>query len=472
MDFYRLLFQQGNHIQEEIRIMKPTPDAQKHYLFTNKALTALILPLIIEQLLAVLVGMADTIMIASVGESAVSGVSLVDSVMLLLINAFQALATGGAVVAGQYLGTKNRKKACESSTQLVWFVTILAVIVMAVMYLGKNFILHVVFGQIEADVMYHANIYLLIVTASVPFIALYNAGAAVFRSMGNSKVSMQVSLLMNAINVAGNAILIYGFHRGAEGVAIPTLVSRMVAGILITVLLLNQNLTLHIKPSFHYRFNKIMVKKILQIGIPNGLENSMFQLGKIIVLSLVSTFGTYAIAANAVGNVFASFQILPGMAINLGITTVISQCVGAHDYDQARYYTRKLLKITYVLTFLTVVIMMASSSLIVQAYNLSDITAAEAVKIFFLHSVSAAIIWPIAFSVPASLRAAGDVQYCMIVSIASMWICRIVFSYILGRFMGLGLFGVWGAMILDWWVRAAFFTVRYRKGTWKTKALV
>ena len=452
--------------------MKAATADRSNYLFSNRALVALIIPLIIEQFLNVLVGMADTIMVSNVGEAAVSGVSLVDSVMLLLINVFQALATGGAVVAGQYLGRQREKRACEAANQLVWFVTLLAVGIMAVMYLGKGFILHVVFGQIDADVMHHANIYLLIVNASIPFIALYNAGAAIFRSMGNSQVSMKVSMLMNIINVCGNAILVYGFGCGAEGVAIPTLISRMVAAILITVLLLNQKQLLHIKPSLRYQFRPGLVKKILQIGIPNGLENSMFQLGKIIVLSLVSTFGTYAITANAVANTVASFQTIPGMAMNLAITTVISQCVGARDYEQARYYTRKLLKIAYASVVVTVVIMLAASNLITQAYNLSDITAAEAIKIFFLHGISVMMIWPTAFSLPSTLRAAGDVRFCMITSVTSMWVCRVVFSYVFGQFFGFGVFGVWMAMILDWWVRAFFFVRRYRGSQWMTKALV
>ena len=452
--------------------MKTATADRSNYLFSNRALVTLIIPLIIEQFLNVLVGMADTIMVSNVGEAAVSGVSLVDSVMLLLINVFQALATGGAVVAGQYLGRQREKRACEAANQLVWFVTLLAVGIMATMYLGKGFILHVVFGQIDADVMHHANIYLLIVNASIPFIALYNAGAAIFRSMGNSQVSMKVSMLMNIINVCGNAILVYGFGCGAEGVAIPTLISRMVAAILITVLLLNQKQLLHIKPSLRYQFRPGLVKKILQIGIPNGLENSMFQLGKIIVLSLVSTFGTYAITANAVANTVASFQTIPGMAMNLAITTVISQCVGAHDYEQARYYTRKLLKIAYASVVVTVVIMLAASNLITQAYNLSDITAAEAIKIFFLHGISVMMIWPTAFSLPSTLRAAGDVRFCMITSVTSMWVCRVVFSYVFGQFFGFGVFGVWMAMILDWWVRAFFFVRRYRGSQWMTKALV
>ena len=315
---------------------------RSQYLFDNHALFALILPLVIEQMLAVLVGMADSIMIANVGESAVSGVSLVDSVMLLLINAFSALATGGAVVTGQYLGQRNTQKAQEAAQQLIWFLAFLAIGVMALMYLAKGFILHTVFGQITAEVRSYAEVYLLIVAASIPFVALYNAGAAIFRVMGNSKVSMQVSIVMNIINVVGNAILIYGFHRGSEGVAIPTLVSRMVAAIMILWLLGNKDLTVSVPRTIHYHFDKNLIKKILYIGIPNGLENSMFQLGKIMVLSLVATFGTYAIAANAVSNVVASVQILPGMAMSLAITTVISRCIGANAYDQAQYYTKKL----------------------------------------------------------------------------------------------------------------------------------
>lgn len=436
------------------------------YLFDNKALRALIVPLIVEQLLAVLVGMADSIMIANVGEAAVSGVSLVDNIMVLFINAFAALATGGAVISGQYLGQRNEKQACQASTQIVWFVTIVAVGIMAVIYCGKWFILHVVFGSIDADVMGYANIYLMIVAASIPFMALYNAGAAIFRAMGNSKVSMQVSVLMNVINVAGNAILIYGFHRGAEGVAIPTLISRMTAAIVIIVLLCNQNLQVHIEKSIHYRPDWRMIRRVLGIGVPNGLENSMFQLGKILVLSLVSSFGTYAIAANAVCNAIAMFEILPGIALNLAITTVIARCVGAGDYMQARYYTKKLIVITYVGIWLMNIAIVLLLPFILRGYNLSDVTADISRQIIYFHTISCMIIWPISFSLPSTLRAAGDAQMTMFISMASMWIFRVVFSYILGKYMGMGVFGVWVAMVIDWCFRAVCMTIRYRSGKW------
>ena len=445
---------------------------RSHYLFDNKALTALIIPLIVEQLLAVLVGMADSIMVANVGEAAVSGVSLVDNIMVLLINIFAALATGGAVVAGQYLGQKREKDACIAAKQLIWFIFLCSVGITAIVYLGRSFILHSVFGAIDADVMSSANTYLMIVTASIPFIALYNGGAAIFRAMGNSKVSMQVSIVMNVINVAGNAILIYGFHRGTEGVAIPTLVSRMVAAILILGLLCNQTRVLHLEKTLRYHLNGSMVKRILNIGVPNGLESSMFQLGKILVLSLVSTFGTSAIAANAVSNAVALFQILPGMAISLAVTTVISRCVGAGDYEQAKYYTRKLLKITYCCMAVTVALIFAVLPLIMKVYNLSAGTSAESEKILLFHGCSAILVWPIAFNLPAVFRASGDVRYSMITSIVSMWIFRIAFSYILGKYMGIGVFGVWIAMIIDWCFRAILFVYRYFSGKWQGRSAV
>ena len=445
---------------------------RSHYLFSNWELANLIGPLVIEQLLAVLVGMADSIMVANVGEAAVSGVSLVDNIMILIINIFAALATGGAVVAGQYIGRKDEKSACKAATQLVWFVSLSAVAIMILFYFGKDIILNQVFGHITAEVKGHADIYLLIVTASIPFIALYNGGAAIFRAMGNSQVSMWVSLLMNAINVTGNAILVFGLRIGTAGVAIPTLISRMVAAIVITVLLCNQTRILHIERTLKFRFDGRMIRKILAIGVPNGLENSMFQLGKILVLSLVSTFGTYAIAANAVSNAIALFQILPGMAISLAITTVISQCVGANDYEQVHYYLKKLLAIIYVAMAGTVALIFLALPLILKAYNLSDQTAAAATNIIHFHGISAMIIWPLSFALPAAYRAAGDAKACMYTSIVSMWIFRIGFSYLVGKYMGLGVFGVWVAMVIDWVVRAICFVIRYFNGKWKHGAIV
>ena len=405
-------------------------------------------------------------MIASVGESAVSAVSLVDSIMILIIQIFAAIATGGAVVAGQFLGAKDEDRACQSANQLILFISVLSIAVMGLVYLLRGFILHQVFGKITAEVMAHSSTYLDIVSLSIPFIALYNGGAALFRTMGNSRISMYTSLLMNAINITGNAIMIYGLHMGVAGAAIPTLVSRIVAAVVMIVLLLNPKQLVHLKRPFSLKFDATLIKRILYIGVPNGLENSMFQLGKILLLSLVSGFGTAAIAANAVSNTLATFMTLPGMAIGFAIITVVSRCIGAGDYKQARYYTRKLIKITYLALLLTNALIILGLPAVLSLYHLSDITASMTTQIIFSYAAAAIVIWAPAFSLPNTLRAANDVKFSMVVSILSMWIFRIGFSFLLAKNMGLGVFGVWISMYIDWLVRSILFVLRYKGVSW------
>lgn len=452
--------------------MKKEKIDRSHYLFSNKALVTLIIPLIIEQLLAVLVGMADSIMVSSVGEAAVSGVSLVDTIFVLMINIFAALATGGAVIAGQYLGKKRPKEACKAVDQLTIFIALSGTAVTLLIYLLKDLILYGVFGKIEQDVMRNAQTYLMITNASIPFIALYNAGAAVFRAMGNSKISMKVSIIMNAINVIGNGVLIFGLHFGVSGVAIPTLVSRMFAGIAMLILLKNQNRELHFSRPFYWKLEGGMLKKILHLGIPNSLENSMFQLGKILVLSLVSSFGTASITANAICNNLCSIQVLPGMAMGYAILAVVAQCVGAGDYEQVRYYTKKLMVITYVAIWITVGLMVLFQPFLLGMYGVSEEANDYATKILLWHGAMAVVVWPMSFSLPNALRAANDVAYCMVLSILSMWIVRIAGSYVLGSAFELGVFGVWVAMTIDWGVRAVGFLWRFLRGRWVLKKAI
>lgn len=445
---------------------------KKDYLFSNKQLFKLILPLVLEQLLTILVGMADTIMVSAAGENAVSGVSLVDTVNLLIINIFIALATGGAVVSGQYIGSGRKDNACKSADQLFVFMFVVSLFIMVVMYLLHSFILDVVFGSITPEVHEDAFIYLMIVTAAIPFIAIYNAGAAIFRAMGNSAVSMKVSMTMNAINVGGNAILVYGMKWGVVGVAIPTVLSRIAAAVLMVLLLRNDKYPIHLSKPFKYKFNGEMVKKMCYIGIPNSVENSMFQLGKILVLSLVSTFGTASIAANAVGNNIANIQCIAGLAMSFAVSAVVSQCVGANDFVQARYYIKKMLIICYIIMFAVNLCMFPFITKIIGIYSLSDETMELARQILILHGANCCITWPVAFNIPNALRACADVKYTLIVSILTMWIVRIGLSFVFGKYMGMGLFGVWLAMILDWVVRALFFTTRFLGQKWEGKSLV
>ncbi len=438
-----------------------------NHLFSRNDLVRLIIPLIVDQFLQVAVGLSDSIMVARVGEAAVSGVSLVDTVMLLIINIFTALATGGAVIAGQYLGRKDPKTGCEATAQLFNFTFLFSIFIMILGYLGQNLILYHVFGKIEPEVMKDSRTYLLIVLSSIPMIAMYNAGAAIFRAMGNSNVAMKTSLLMNSINVFGNALLIFGFHRGVEGVAIPTVVSRGVACVVILILLNNQEHELHILHPYPFKIKWNVLKKILYIGIPNGLENSMFQLGKIAVLSLVSGLGTASLAANAVGNNIANFAILPGMSFGFALLTVCAQCVGAGDFEQIKYYTKHMMRVEYLCLIASNLIVILALPFILSVYNLSDEAARYANDIILYHAACVVTIWPLSFTLPNTLRAAADVKITMVLSIISMWVFRFGFSYLLTMVFHMGIFGVWVAMTIDWLVRGIFFVCRYKSGRWQ-----
>ena len=430
--------------------------------FTNKQLRVLIFPLVIEQFLGVAVGLADSVMVASVGEAAVSAVSLVDSINVLLFFAMNALATGGAVVCGQFLGRKDTERANEAGRQLLVFVVLLGTAVMAVLYLAKSIILHGLFGRIDADVMAYANTYFLIVEASIPFMALYSAGAAIFRVMGNSSVSMKISVVMNLVNVCGNAILIFGVGMGVEGVAIPTFAARVLGAAAVIVLLRNPAYIIHISRPFHYRFQGDMVKKILQVGVPSSIESSLFQLGKVMLLSLVSSFGTASIAANAIGNSIATVQTLPAAAIGVGMITVVSQCAGARDFEHARFYICKLMCWSYVLMLIWNLLLFAIQPLLVGLYNVSGEAAHLAMIILWLHGGLGILMWPAAFTLPQALKGAGDTSYVMIVAVASMWTFRILTGFLFAKYLGMGVLGTWYAMFIDWVCRLLLFLVRYR----------
>ena len=439
--------------------------------FTNRDLLRLLIPLIIEQMLAVTVGLADSLMVSSLGEAAVSSVSLVDTVNVLLNSLFASLATGGAIVTGQYLGAKNMEKAQRSAEQLLIFNGAVAIGITVVMYALQRSIVYGLFGSIEPDVAANSLAYFRIVELSIPFLAVYSAGAALFRVMGDSKTSMKISLWMNLINVTGNALLIYVFKWDVSGVALPTLASRVFAAFAILFLMRNQNLTLHLSKDFRLRMDRKMVGLIVKTGVPNGIEGSMFQLGKILLMSVISSFGTAAIAANAIGNTVMTFQNLPGNAASLASTTVISQCTGLRDYDSSKFYAKKLLKFAHIGLLVSNALVLLALPVILRIYHVSDEAKELARFLVMTYSVVCCLVWPLSFSFPQTLRASGDNRFVMVVSVGSMWAFRLVLGVVLSKNMRMGLVGVWIAMYVDWVVRAICFVLRYRSGKWMTKAI-
>lgn len=441
-------------------------------LFSKRDLRRLIIPLIIEQTLSITIGMADSMMVSNVGEAAISGINLVDSINNLLIGIFSALATGGTVVVSQYLGRRERDHANQAAKQLLFAVTCISIVIMAITIIGNSSILGLVYANIDAEVMKNAETYFFLSALSYPFLAIYNSGAALFRSQGNSQVSMYTALVVNVVNVGFNALFIYGFGWGVAGAGIATLIARATAAVVVMVLLRNEQNPIFVRQLYKIRPHFQTIRRILNIGIPTGLENGIFQIGKILVATQVAGFGTAAIAANAVASSMSGFQCIPGNGISLAIITVVGQCVGADRYDEARYYVKKLFTYSYTILVGLNLIMFAAYPLILGLYNLQPETESVAWTLSVAHGIGACTIWALSFSLPNVLRAAGDVRFTMIVSVASMWIFRIMLCMVFSYFTDFGIYGVWAAMFADWICRSTCFVWRYRSNRWQGKKAI
>lgn len=441
-------------------------------LFTKQDLRKLLVPLILEQMLAVAIGMADTVMVSACGEAAISGVSLVDNISMLLIGLFSAMATGGAVVVSQYIGMKDREHAEDASNQLFYVILLVSGAIALGCLLFRLPLLRLIFGTIEEDVMDNAASYFLIVLLSYVPLAVYNGAAALLRAQGDSKASFDTSLVMNLLNVAGNALLIYGFQMGVVGAALATLVSRIVGMIYIWLKLGGPACLLPKPHLLPLRWNSNIVRKVLAVGIPNGLENSLFQFGKILLISMVSVFGTASIAANAVGSTMGHIQVILGQSIGLGMITVVGQCVGAGEFEQARHYTHQLMRLAYLLMGSLNIAILIFLDYVLMPFNLQPETMSLARTVVFIHGVGCVFLWPLSFALPNALRAAGDARFTMLVSVSSMMIFRLISGYILSIMFGMGLVGIWVAMQIDWLFRIAMFITRFHGHKWETKALV
>lgn len=440
-------------------------------LFSKKDINAILFPVIFETLLSYLIGLMDSVMVASAGEAAVSAVSLVDAISVLFINVFAALANGGAVVCGQFLGRKSAKDSGRAAEQMLVLLLTSALVISAVLLVFQEQILSFLFGSAEAAVRENCSIYYHIVMMSIPFIALYNGGAALFRTTGDSSTPLRVSMVMNGINIGGNALLIYGFRMGVAGVAIPTLISRGIAMVIILIPLFRKNSPLDVSGLWKYRPDRKLISSILSIGIPNGVENGMFQFGKLILMTLISTLSTAAITANAIGNTTGSLHCVIGMAANSALMAVVSRCAGAGDFTQARWYTRYFVRKTYILQGLVNLALVAGIPLVLRLYGASPQVARYAVPVMLVHGLSTLVLWPAAFMLNISMRSAGDSRYAMWIATISMWLCRVGGSYFLVKVVGMGVLGVWVAWDLDWIFRIIFFVPRYLGHRWETKTI-
>lgn len=436
-------------------------------LFSNVSLRKLLVPLVVEQVLVMTVGMVDTVMVASAGEAAVSGVALVDMVNYLIITVMAALTTGGSVIISQYMGSCQSDRAEGSAGQLMAVSAVLSAAILLLCLVGRDGILHLFFGAVEPDVMAAARTYFFITACSFPFLGLYDTGAALYRVMGKTSVTMYISLGMNLINIVGDFVGVFILGAGVAGVAVPTLLSRMFAAAVMTGLAMGKKNSLRLRWRYVFTWDGDAVRRILRLAVPNGVENGLFALGKVLVTSIVSGFGTVQIAANGVANSIDQIAIMVVNAVNLAMVPVVGQCVGASDYPQAERYTKKLMKISYLSTGLLGAAVAVLLPVLLPVYQLSADTLRLAALLILTHNLLALALHPTSFNLANSLRAAGDARFTMKVGIGSMAIFRLGTSVLLGKWMRLGILGVWAAMGMDWLARSAAFVHRYKSEKWK-----
>ena len=446
-------------------------NSEKH-LFSNHDLWMLLVPLVVEQLLNSLMGTADSILVSNVGSAAISAVSLVDSINILVIQAFYALAAGGTIVCPQYIGQRDKKNAEESARQLVFVVASISTAVMAVCLLTRGPLLRLIFGSVEADVMEAARIYFFYTALSFPFIALYDAGSSIYRAQGNTRLPMTIAVVSNGLNIAGNAVLIWGFHLGVAGAAIATLGSRVISAVVVLAFLRNPKQEIAVYGYGRIRPDGQRIRRILSLGIPNGIENAMFQFGKLAIQSTVSTLGTIAIAAQAMTNILENLNGIAAIGIGIGMMTVVGQCLGAGRQDEAIYYIKKL----SVIAEAVIIGCCALVYILTRPVTMLGGMEPESAKMCFYMigwiTVVKPIVWTLAFVPAYGMRAAGDVRFSMILSCISMWLFRVTLCIYLCRVHGFGPIAVWIGMFTDWTVRGIVFTIRFKSRRWLAHEVV
>lgn len=435
-------------------------------MFTKKQVWALLLPLMAEQVLNAMMGSADTMMVSNAGSAAISAVSLVDAINVLIIQVFSAMAAGGTIVCAQYLGAGKKEEANRAGGQLILTVLALSVGIAAIFVALRWPLLRLIFGAIEPAVMENAGVYFLITTLSYPFIALYNAGAALFRVDGNSKLPLIVSMGCNLVNIAGNALLIFALQMGAAGAALATLVSRALSAIIILCLLRRDRQTIVVRDYGAIRPDLPMIRRILAVGVPTGVENGMFQFGKLAIQSTVSTMSTVAIAAQAMTATLESCSSYMSIGIGLGMMTIVGQCIGAGRIDEAKHYIRKLTLYGGLGILATSILVAALVRPITVLGGMEPEAAELAMQLTWLICAVKPVLWPLSFMPGYGMRAAGDVRFSMLVATATMWLCRVLVTILLVRLFHMGPLAVWLGMFSDWFVRSLIFSMRFRSNKW------
>ena len=441
-------------------------------IFTNKMLMSLFIPVLIEQIMTVAIGIADTVMVSHVGETAVAGISFITTFNTSIKVLMSGLSAGGSIILSQYIGKGDYRSGKKALKMSFYSIISLALLASIILYIYKELILSMIVGAVELEVMENARIYFTMSTYSFPFFAIYYIASASYRAMGSTRITMIFSSIMMLLNLTIKAILIYVINLGVLGVGISTLVSTAFVSIIMLIMICNKKNMIYIEKIFAPNLDFKMIKRIYALGIPTSIENGIFQIGILLTQRIVAVFGTIAIAADAIAKSLIPASNIICACFSIVIVTVVGQCMGAGKIDQAVIYTKHLLKISYIISLFINIICILLNKFFVGIFDLSYEVSVLASNIFYIFCIGTIFLYPVSFVLPNALRATGDTKFTMVVSILSMFIARIGLALMSGKHLSMGLYGVWIAMQIDWIVRSTIFSFRYKQGKWKNFKVV
>lgn len=470
LSYYKNVFVSILKIQLKKMMLMLSMRLPQNARFSNKEIILFMIPIFIEQIIIAAMGFADSMMVAhsEMGELAASGVELVKRIDILVKQIFVALSAGGSVVVSQYIGANDRKNGNIALKSSILALVALTVVFSAVMFVFKNNILHAMYGGVEKAVMKQALLYFSMTILSYPFMTLYNSGSASFRAMANSRVPMVASFMLMFISLAAKYIFIFKLNLGVTGAGLSNLVAYALVGIILLIMLCSHSNKVYIDKPYILKWNNKMVKRVFKLGIPNGIENGLFQAGALILQSLVASLGTAAILANGLAHNITPLLYSFANAFTLGILTFSGQCMGANAPEEAAFYTKHIIKLDYIFVLIGFMIYMPLVRPLSEFFGFSKVATEDGIRILYLYGIFVIIAYPLSFALPNALRGAGDTKFTMLVSVTTMFIFRIGIAYFFVLKMHFGVIGIWYAMVLDWFVRSTCFICRFRSGKWKT----
>ncbi len=437
-----------------------------------KQIFAIILPIFVDSTFIVLMALMNTAMVSSSGVAAVSAVSMVDSINIFIVSLFMAVATGGTVIVAQYKGSGNVQMLPKVASQSISAIALLSVVLSAVLIMLHQPILNGLFGKADADVLHNARIFLIGSCLSYPFFGIYQAIAGALRGVAQTKACLVLSLILNLTYLLLNVILIKGFDMGVVGLSISLIIARVLGMVVAFVYLLKYNQTLRVRLKDMLQLQWGILKKIMFIGLPFAAEQMFFNGGKLLTQTFIVQLGTLAITVNAIsGSLSMLFQI-GGSALSASIVTVVGQCIGRGDIQDARKFIRSFMWLSSIFFVVIGAVLLAIFPLLVGMYAPPAEIVPDIFELLLLIAIVQPIMWSLSFIMPAALRAAGDSRFTSVASLLTMWLFRIILGYILGITLGMGIMGVWIAMVAEWGVRSIIFGWRFRGNKWYRHKLI